>query len=72
MLQYPETYRGHIDALVGALQQSHSQFFFEFANLAAQGGLGHIAGFGGAAKVPVLGDRIEIDEIPKIHFVNRL
>jgi hypothetical protein len=55
--------RSQVDALVGSFQERDAELFFELANLAAEGRLADVAGFGRAPKVAMLGNCDEITEI---------
>ena len=54
MLQNLASGRGEGHAFVGAFQQGHPEFIFEFFDLAAERGLTYMARFGSAAEVALL------------------
>jgi hypothetical protein len=58
---------GEVDALVGPFEEGDTEFFFEFAELAREGGLADVAGFGGASEVAMFDDGGEVAEFLKVH-----
>ena len=63
---------GQHDLAGPALDQFDAEPLLEIADLHGQRRLGHRAGLGGAAEMPVLGQRIEITELPQRDHVDKI
>ena len=59
---------GQSHAPLGAIEQSHSEFILELADLLAQGRLRDMQALGGAAEVEFFGDRDEIAQVSQFHM----